>query len=255
MIGFYCMNVNQNRRFSIRVKIIIVFLATRGIICSGDMPQRHRGGDLGDLTIQTGEQLRSLRRSLNKNDETNGEFSCFNSNQVCSFFNIFNNGTCPLTRQFCPPPMSPGNSAEATCSPIGKFCRTEYICNYNAITEDCCGDCQSYVVNCCPQWCNSCVPTSIRCDLYNYFANANNDRTTLLRFRLYYQSTLCVPAQLGFRCDDQIQANQFCTAYVALADNDASNSLGYSFSKRCLKRCIDVVSNPKYCPCTESIPE
>jgi hypothetical protein len=259
MEGFYCVDVTQHRRYRSTVKLILAFLATRctSILCSGDMSRLHRGGDLTNLTEeQHHQQLRSLRtRSLSKNDETNNDFTCFNSNQVCSFFNIFNNGTCPLTRQFCPPPMTPGNSPEATCAPVGKFCRTEYICNFNAITEDCCGDCQSYVVNCCPQWCNSCVPTSIRCDLYNYFAKANNDRTTLLRFRIYYQTTLCVPNQLGFRCDDQIQANHFCTAYVASGENDTSTSLGYSLSKRCLKNCIKVVSNPKYCPCTEPVPE
>jgi hypothetical protein len=247
-IGSYCCS---------RVLIVFTLLVSRFVLCKGLSTSQllERADDVTTKVHQESQLQQQPRglRSLSKNDNANEDFACFNSNQACLFLNIYNNGTCPWTRQFCPPPQPPGDNAEATCLSVGKFCRTEYICNYNAITEDCCGDCQSYVVNCCPQWCNSCVPTSIRCDLYNYFANAGSDRTTLIRFKMYYETTLCVPKQLSYRCDDKTQATLFCRAYIASDSQSTSTTVGYSFSNRCLKHCIEVVSNPKFCPCQQSI--
>ena len=269
---------NKMKRRIIAAFAIIYIFSSNYLVAFSSLSPSHPEEDISTTNKFIQLPQRNIRRGLNKeygdnNDDDKTQQSCFTSNQACQFFNLFSNVTCPSTTEFCPSPQPPGDSPDATCVSVGKFCRQQFVCNYNAITDDCCGDCQSHVVNCCPQWCNSCVPASIRCDLYSFFARADSaDRTTLLRFHTYYRSTLCMPNQLNYRCNDKTQATLFCKAYLGsdsiqttettptpapkISDDTTYYDDSLSISNTtalgaptCIDQCIDVVSDPNYCPC------
>ena len=89
----------------------------------------------------------------------------------------------------------------------------------------------------CPNWCDSCVPTEQRCDLYTYFSLTNmTEPSNLLKFNLYKQ-TLCIPEELEHQCNNTVGADLFCSGYVSDGD------------EKCKKSCESIVNNSELCSC------